>query len=516
VAQAERSPATWLRGHRYRSAGIGLGLVASVALVLTFDARQARPAATAPFVAERPPDSVPPTNGGVTPIAAAAPTKPSLVGQPYGTMVRGLLTFRGNPSRTYYGQGPVPRNPKVVWRFPDEPMCSMSIDGGEQRRWCGTGWTGQPAVAERGGVTWVVFGAYDQAIHFLDGATGRRMLPDLLTGDIIKGSVTIDPDGYPLVYSGSRDDNYRVIGIDRQAPAELWRLPADAVSPVLWNNDWDGSGLIIDDHLVIGGENSQWHVVKLNRSMGDNGLVSVRPELVFHAPGWDPELLQALGDTEVSIEGSVAIWGNRVYFANSGGLVQGWDITGLAEGRPPERVFRFWTGDDTDASVVIDEEGMLYVASEWERQNDRATGVGQIMKLDPHREDPLVWSISDRGAEDDDVAGVWATPGLHRDLLIVPTNSGRFLGIDRRTGLLRWAKDLPGPTWASPVIVDDVLIQGDCAGVLHGYDVSDTRRDPPELWSVAIGGCIESTPAVWGGRIYVGTRAGFLVALADS
>jgi len=66
------------------------------------------------------------------------------------------------------------------------------------------------------------------------------------------------------------------------------------------------------------------------------------------------------------------------------------------------------------------------------------------------------------------------------------------------------------------VIVDDVLIQGDCAGVLHGYDVSDTRVDPPELWSVAIGDCIESTPAVWDGRIYVGTRAGFLVALADN
>jgi hypothetical protein len=284
---------------------------------------------------------------------------------------------------------------------------------------------------------------------------------------------------------------------------------------VLWNNDWDGSGLIIDDHLVIGGENSQWHVVKLNRSMGDNGLVSVRPELVFHAPGWDRELLEALGDTEVSIEGSVAIWGNTVYFANSGGLVQGWDISALAEGRAPRRVFRFWTGDDTDASVVIDQEGMLYVASEWERQNERAAAVGQIMKLDPRRESPLVWSIADRGAEGDDVAGGWATPGLHRDLLIVPTNSGRILGIDRRNGALRWAKDLAGPTWASPVIVDDVLIQGDCAGVLHGYDVSDTRRDPPELWSVAIGGCIESTPAVWGGRIYVGTRAGFLVALAD-
>jgi outer membrane protein assembly factor BamB len=370
-------------------------------------------------------------------------------------------------------------------------------------------------VVVRGEATWVVFGAYDRAVHFLDGATGRRLLPDLVTGDIIKGSVTIDPDGFPLVYSGSRDNNYRVIAIDGAEPRELWRLTADAVEPVLWNNDWDGAGLILDDHLVVGGENSQWHVVKLNRTIGADGRVAVRPELTFNAPGWDQELLEALGDSEVSIENSVAVWRDTVYFANSGGLVQGWDISGLAEGRVPTRVFRFWTGDDTDASVVIDEEGMLYVASEWERRNARSATVGQIIKLDPRREDPLMWSIADRGAHADDDAGVWATPGLHRDLLIVATNSGRLLGIDRQTGTVRWHKQLPGPTWQSPVIVDDVLIQGDCDGVLHGYDVSDTRIDPPELWSVTIGGCIESTPAVWGGRIYVGTRSGFVLALAD-
>jgi len=37
--------------------------------------------------------------------------------------------------------------------------------------------------------------------------------------------------------------------------------------------------------------------------------------------------------------------------------------------------------------------------------------------------------------------------------------------------------------------------------------------DPPLLWQVELGGCIESTPAVWDGRIYVGTRAGRFFAL---
>ena len=66
------------------------------------------------------------------------------------------------------------------------------------------------------------------------------------------------------------------------------------------------------------------------------------------------------------------------------------------------------------------------------------------------------------------------------------------------------------------MIVDDVLIQGDCSGVLHGYDVSDTSVAPRELWNVTLEGCIESTPAVWNGRIFVGTRAGRFYAMGDA
>jgi outer membrane protein assembly factor BamB len=157
---------------------------------------------------------------------------------------------------------------------------------------------------------------------------------------------------------------------------------------------------------------------------------------------------------------------------------------------------------------------MLYVGSEYEKHNARSNEAGQIMKLNPANPDnPVVWSIPDQGG---DVAGVWATAGLHQDIVIVPTDSGRILGIDRATGAVRWEKTLPGPTWSSPVIVDNVWIQGDCNGVLHAFDVSNTAVDPPELWSVELGGCIESTPAVYGGRIYVGTRAGLFYAIGDA
>jgi outer membrane protein assembly factor BamB len=279
-------------------------------------------------------------------------------------------------------------------------------------------------------------------------------------------------------------------------------------------NDWDSSGIVIDDYLFEGGENSQFHVVKLNRSYGPDGKVRVAPKLVFHAPGWDAQLLKDVGDQNVSVESSVAVYGDVVYFANSGGLVQGWDISGLKEGRKPKRVFRFWTGDDTDASVVVDETGALYVGSEYERGTARSEQVGQMMKLDPKRPgDPLVWKVDDHASKP---AGVWGTPALYKDIVVFDTNGGDVVGADRATGAVRWRFHLPGPTWQSPVVVDGVLLIGDCAGFMHAYDVADTAVAPKPLWTVKVGGCVESTPAVWKGTLYFGTRAGAFHAIGPS
>lgn len=435
---------------------------------------------------------------------------PASAGHPWGDTVEGVLTFRGNPTRSWYGQGPVPDDPVRLWSYPDAPMCSTSILDGQERDWCGTGWTGQPSVFERDGRTWVVFGAYDRMLHFLDGDTGEEIIPSFEAGDLFKGSATVDPDGYPIVYAGSLDDNLYAIAFDRDEPTVLWAYNAyDDVEPV-WNDDWDAAPLVIDDHLFQGGENSHWFIWELNRGYDADGLATLDPELRFSAPGFDDELMDELGHENVSIETSLAISGDTVWFANGGGLLQGWDISGLADGRDPERVFRFWTGDDTDASPVFDDEGYLYVAVEVDRPTERSSEVGQILKLDPSRpEDPVVWAV-----HDPERSGVWATPAIHRDVLIVPTDAGWIHGIDRDTGEVRWRFPLRGPTWQSPVIVDDVLIQGDCrGGVLRGYDVSDTRVVPPQIWSVTLGGCIESTPTVWDGRIYVGTRGGYFHAI---
>lgn len=410
--------------------------------------------------------------------------------------------------------------PKVLWRYPlSGSLCSTSTDQHGPRTWCGTGWTGQPnVVVHEDGTVEVRFGAYDGHYHFLDGTTGEPLRPDVVTGDLAKGSATSDPDGYPLYYGGSRDNFLRVIALDRREPTVLWSLNASTSVPnPVWNNDWDGAPLVIGDYLLEGGENSWFYVIRLNRGYDDRGKVTVDPRIVKAVPGFDDELFAVLPDSDVSIEGSVAFREGVAYFANSGGLVQGWDVSRILDGGTRiRRVFRFWTGDDTDASVVIDDDGYVYVGSELQRFNARSAEVGQLMKLDPRRpRDPLVWSIpiTERGG--DGLGGVWATPALYGDMLYQATNYGDLIGVNRTTGKVVWRIHLPGPTWSSPVPVDGVLLQGDCAGVLHAYDISKPRVAPPELWSVPLGACIESTPAVWHGTIWVGTRGGGMYAIGD-
>lgn len=489
---------------------------------------------------------------------------------PINTAFAGLSMFRGNGHRAFYGTGPLPRDaPRVLWRFPEGgPMSASSSEGGESRVWAGTGWTGQPVVVEQGGTTRVMFGAYDRALHVLNADTGERLLPDLPTGDLIKGSVMADPDGYPLLYSGSRDNFFRVVALDRAEPEVLWRLDAASVPHPVWNNDWDSSAVLVGDYLFEGGENSYFFIIRLNRGFDDAGKVTVAPKVVLAMPGYDDALFAAVGDRTVSIESSPALHldpvrGDRVYFTNSGGRVMGLDISALglsaagygpagqapgtwedgvriaepaaaagASGPaarpavpvlpPPPAdaefpvVFKYWTGDDVDASPVIDEDGMLYVGVELERMLPRAKEVGQLIKLDPYRDgDPLVWSVAVPAKGEK--GGIWATPALHGDMVYVPTHTGRLLGVDRDGGSIVWEKPFTYHAWGSAAVVDDTLIVGDTDGWIHAYDVSDPSVDPPELWKVQVpgGGAVESTPAVWRGRIYVGSRNGYFYCFGE-
>ncbi|HJR92605.1 MAG TPA: PQQ-binding-like beta-propeller repeat protein [Acidimicrobiia bacterium] len=435
------------------------------------------------------------------------------VGRPWGE-VTGLTMFRGNPTRSWYGTGPAPTSPSTLWSYPDSGgLCGSSSVGGETTTWCGSGWTGQPVVWERpDDITEVIFGAYDKSVHFLDADTGEPTRPSFPTGDIIKGSVSLDPDGFPLLYTGSRDNKLRAIALDRERPTELWSLDANVVNGI-WNDDWDGNPVIVDDILYEGGENSWFFAVALNRGYDADGLVTIAPELLVAVPGYTDELVGQVG-RNVSIESSVAVYEQRAYFVNSGGRVVGLDVSNVRSGEAPV-VFDYWVGDDADATIVIDVEGMLYVSVEDERKNSRSAEVGQLVKLDPYTDgDARLWGVPMSGGEGD--GGFWATPALGDGVIYNTSHIGRLIAVDTESGDVVWEdRDIAAHSWSSPAIVDGTLIAATCGGEIRGYSLADPRAPALEWTHQLSESCIESTPAVWNGRLYVGSRDGKFYAVGD-
>jgi outer membrane protein assembly factor BamB len=440
----------------------------------------------------------------------------------------GFLVFRGNPTRTFYGYGPVPRDPAIAWRYPDQRMCSIEGDleaGG--RRWCGIGWTGQVVLREGGsgvGSVELAVGGYDGAVHFVDGVTGAPSRPRFLTGAMVKGTESLDPDGFPLLYTGSRDGFLRVVALDRDVPTELWRLGRHPQG--VWNNDWDANPTVLDDVLYAAGEDSWFRMVRLHRRYDVDGRVQVDPEVILEVPGFDDELFARLGDRNVSIESSPAVTHDRVYWVNSGGRVMGIDRQAALRGLLVVTL-DVWVGDDADASIVVDRDGMLYVAVEQERRLPAAAELGQLIRLDPSRpEEPFDWHLAiparvERapGSElPQPDGGVWATPAIFGDWLYVPTHAGDLLVVDRRDGRVVHRERLGDHEWSSPAVVEEPggpawLVVGTCgAPSVRGYTLEDPTS-PVERWRVSMPGCIEATPVVWRGTVYVGSRDGFLYAL---
>lgn len=459
-------------------------------------------------------------------------SRPEDVGRPWG-VIQGLTMFRGNPSRTFYGTGPITvAAPRVMWRYPSKPMCSESCIGKNTqcKQWCGSGWTGQPVVYQRkDGITEVIFGAYDRHVHFVNAATGQPTRNPFPTGDIIKGSVTIDPDGFPLLYFGSRDNKYRILALDRGEAVELFNLDAYKVRRRLWNDDWDSNGSIVDDRLFVGGENSWFYVVKLNRKLDADGRVLVKPEIEVLMPGWTEEMLQMLHpekrDTMVSIESSPVVFGHRAYWTNSGGMVVGIDWTRVKD-KQAEIVFTFWAGDDADATPVIDEKGHLYIAVQKELDNgrglrgarQRVEEVGQLVKLDPYNlTNPILWSAKIPAKSESDDGGIWSTPALDmkRNAIVVTTHPGDLISFDRNTGREMWRKNLGHHEWSSPSVIDDHLVVGRCQkNGIEAFALNSDGSSPKSAWvTSAPRGCVESTPAIWKGRIFVGSRDGYFYGL---
>lgn len=465
--------------------------------------------------------------------------------------LKGVITFAGNNYRNTFTYGTQDVTEKTLNRVWEKDTGALST--AENGTWTGTGWTGMPIIIQwdddvrpllgiydqfktKQGFTEVIYPTMDGHIYFYELTTGEATRDPIDLGVVTKGTASLDPRGYPLLYTGQG-----IASVNSEGKSGAWfRVISLIDNKVIWSfggkdpfsyrvwQAYDSSALLAADAdtLVTGGENGILYSVKLNATFDKvNGTVSVDPgplaKYRYTANGY--------GESDTSrwwgIENSVAAWRNYVFFTDNGGLLQCVDINTL------QTQYAVDVTDDSDTSLVIEEDPenntfYLYTANEVDKQSGTSSGYGKSYhrKIDGLTGEIIwenAWEAS-VGSESSN-GGTLATPhvghGNISDLVIysmtlVPVevngatrNGGRIVAYNKTTGAEVWRYEQAAGYWSSPVVIYDkeenaYLIQCDRDGYIRLHDA----KTGEVLYSLDLGSRIESTPAVFGDYAVVGTR----------
>jgi outer membrane protein assembly factor BamB len=361
-----------------------------------------------------------------------------------------VLMFRGNPSHTFYGTGPLPDQPKLLWRTKLGEFRGRKADGTEQH-WVGTGWTGQP-------VRWggrVFVGSVDTKFYCFAAATGD-ILWTFKAGRMFKGS----PCFYKgRLYMGNVDDHIRCL--DGRTGAEIWKYNT--------RRDCDSSPCVVDNRLYIGGEDG-----KLKCFDPDTGSLH-----------WIVDMGEGKGAPPGSggMESSPAVVDGEVYIGHYDGYLLCADAATGAE------KWRAQTGDDSDVSPVVVGE-KVYLAAQEESPVLRC--------FDRSRKGKLIWEFNNK-------KGFWSTPAVVGNRLWIGGHDGALHCLEADSGKVVWSYQVGRPIWSSPCVVDGKVVFGT-------YDPNYYMLDADKgtlIWKYAMGQRTHSTACIVQGKIYVGSANGY-------
>lgn len=446
------------------------------------------------------------------------------------TTLEGVVTFRGGNLRQNgaYGHADLKsRNFKTLWS-----RRIGSIDSG-YARWTGVGWTGQPvmvrwpddlrramnidpAFQEVDGLVEVIYGTLDGNIYFIDAKGGENTRPPIELGFPIKGSVSIDPRGYPLLYVGQGISKangrtgrigWRVYSLIDQR--ELFFLDGHDSLCLRDHGAFDGACLVdgTADTVILGGENGLFYRIRLNTRFDRDAMdISVAPQVTAYR-------YKSAISKELGIENSVAACDGYAWFADNSGLLTCLDLNAM------EPVWLLDTGDDTDASIALEREAdgrlALYTVNQVDKQG--ATGRCTMRRVDAMT-GISDWSFSVNCTSDgDNGGGGFASPavgaGAYADYVYFNVcrteGGGTLFCFEKKDGALVWHRDTGSASWSSPVLVyrqdgTGVLIVANATGrgMLRMYDPASGKK----LGGLQLEGLIEGTPAVFDDTLVVGTR----------
>jgi outer membrane protein assembly factor BamB len=432
-----------------------------------------------------------------------------------------VTAFRGGHfhDRPYYGSPEITEAKlAIVW--------SKAV--GAYGKWTGVGWNGQPSVVkwdddtkrmmnlredkkDNPGLKEVIYGAMDGNIYFLDLDDGSETRKPIRSGCPVKGSVSVDPRGYPLLMtgqglSGAAPLGFRIYSLIDQK--QLFFQGADPQAGKLWGGH-DSTGILDpgSDTFIQCGENGVIYIFNLNTDFDrEAGAISIRPETAKFV--YSPPFRWRHG-----IEGAPAAYGNLLFSADNGGFLLCLDLNSL---RP---VWGRDVTDDTDATIAIGVEGggrpFLYTACEVDGQG--RGGFSHIRKINALTGE-LLWEHKIPCAYDPEVnGGALATPVIGQgeidDLVIFNiaktenSRAGKLLAYGKADGGLVWQLDMAHYSWSSPTVIyagngKPFIVQCDSEGGVFLIDA----RDGAVLDSLTLNGNVEGSPVLFEDMIVVGTR----------
>ena len=470
------------------------------------------------------------------------------------TQVPGVLTFRGNNFRDAPAYGTADVNEKklsIAWTQ------EIGEAHGDGSYWPGAGWTGQPLLvnwpeqtrtamgfapefADKD-LTEVIYPVFEGKVFRLDLDTGKQTKDPIDVGCGFKGTGSIDPRGYPLLYSGQglndMDDNkdtddcpfrYRIFDLIQNKEVSGWTGQDDPARPRKSWGAFDSSALVnsATDTLIEPAENGLVYKAKLNATFDPAAkTVSVNPlltKLEYKTPVSVESTVNGKLREAHGIESSAAAYRNLMYATDNDGNLICWDATTM------RIVWARDIGDDSDASIVIEDTPagpFLYQGNTLDKRG--ATGgpmETNLRKINALTGD-IVWEKSvPTVASYPNNGGLLATLALGQgetaDLVIFNVSktaapfcvfgsclgdfSGDLIALDRNTGKLAWSRHLDRYSWSSPVIFQgkdghSYGVFGDAGGLLHLFD-PNTGQDYSTL---SLGKNIEASPAIYNNMLVV-------------
>lgn len=372
---------------------------------------------------------------------------------PYGdasASTKSVLMFRGNPTHTFYGTGPIATKPKLIWRYRMEDFPTLLH--GKPHNWAGTGWTGQASVL----AGHVFVGSVGRNLYCFDASDGTLRWR-FRAGRMFKSSLCIFEN---RLYIGNVDDYLRCF--DANTGKVIWKYNT--------KRDLDSSPCVANGRLYIAGENGYTRCFdpRTGRVIWQTFCGGIGPGTPGGSNG---------------VETSPAVADGEVYVAN----YDGWLIA-MSEANGAIK-WKARTGDDTDVSPVIS-GNLLYTAAEEKNP--------VLFCFDRARKGKVVWQHNNR-------RGWWSTPAVVGDRLYVGGHDGVMYCFDAKDGKIIWRYKVGAPIWCSPAVVDDRVIFGCFNPYLHMLNAKNGKL----IWRYNMGGKSHSAPCVVDGRIYVGAASGW-------